>query len=83
MDEGVFVRSVMRSVARQRRLRGDTSRAPVILSLRENGRLWLSDPSTDVHIFLGAFGPDNSGAFAAMLNADTQVTSRDLSGDAS
>ncbi len=67
MDEGVFVRSVMRGVARQRRLRGIESRGPVRLAEYPDGRLWLTDPASEVEIFLGAFGPDQTAAWASLL----------------
>lgn len=83
IDEGVFVRSVMRGIARQRRLRGDTSQAPVQLSRQSDGELWLSDPVSGVQIYLGAFGPDNLAAFNALLDDRQQVSASIEAGDAS
>lgn len=73
IDEGVFVRSVMRGIARQRRLRGDLSQGPVRLSQHANGELWLSDPAHEIHIYLGAFGRDNHRAWTQLLGRDAQL----------
>jgi putative photosynthetic complex assembly protein len=71
MDEGVFVRSVMRAIARQRRMRSIESRTPVTLAQYPDGNIWLTDPASEVEIFLGAFGPDQHAAWAALLPDDT------------
>lgn len=73
IDEGVFVRSVMRGIARQRRLRGDHSQGPVHLSQHANGQLWLSDPAHEIHIYLGAFGRDNHRAWTELLPDQAQL----------
>lgn len=75
LDEGVFVRSVMRGVARQRRLRGYGPDAPVELSRHEDGQIWLLDPASGTQIYLGAFGPDNVGAFEEILEREAQTLS--------
>jgi putative photosynthetic complex assembly protein len=67
-NEGVFVRSVMRGVARQRRMRGLGQEEPVELSRLSDGQLWLVDQATGIDIYLGAFGPDNSRAFGELLD---------------
>ncbi|MCP2679504.1 photosynthetic complex assembly protein PuhC [Maricaulaceae bacterium NA33B04] len=82
MDEGVFVRSVMRGVARQRRLRGSESRDPVTLAEFPDGEMWLTDPTNEIEIFLGAFGPDNRDAFAALLYPQDQLAEAELAGGA-
>ncbi len=82
MDEGVFVRSVMRGVARQRRLRGSESRDPVTLAEFPDGEMWLTDPTNEIEIFLGAFGPDNRAAFAALLYPQNQLAEAALAGGA-
>ena len=69
-NEGVFVRSVMRGVARQRRMRGLGAEEPVELSRLSDGQLWLVDQATGIDIFLGAFGPDNSSAFGEILDLE-------------
>ncbi len=82
MDEGVFVRSVMRGVARQRRLRGIESRDPVRLAEYPDGEMWLTDPTNEIEIYLGAFGPDNRAAFAALLYPQDQLAEAELAGGA-
>lgn len=80
LDEGVFVRSVMRGVARQRRLHGYGQDAPVELSRHEDGQIWLLDPASGTQIYLGAFGPDNVGAFEEILEREAQTLSADSGG---
>lgn len=62
-NEGVFVRAIMRTVARQRRIRGLGRETPVRLSRFDGGHLWLIDPASGVQMYLNAFGPDNLAAF--------------------
>lgn len=82
MDEGVFVRSVMRGIARQRRL-GDLPRdVPVVLSELEGGELWLTDPTNGIEIYLGAFGPDNVAAFSELLEREEAIATIASLGDA-
>lgn len=83
LDEGVFVRSVMRGVARQRRLRGYGQDAPVELSRHEDGQIWLLDPASGTQIYLGAFGPDNVGAFEEILEREAQTLSAHSGGNQS
>lgn len=66
-NEGVFVRSVMRGMARQRRMRGLGQEEPVELSRLSDGQLWLVDLATGIDVYLGAFGPDNAAAFNEIL----------------
>ncbi len=73
MDEGAFVRSVMRGIARQRRLRGEGQGVPVVLSELADGELWLTDPTNGIEIYLGAFGPDNTSAFAELLEREEAI----------
>ncbi|XBQ16987.1 MAG: photosynthetic complex assembly protein PuhC [Oceanicaulis sp.] len=81
-NEGVFVRSVMRGVARQRRMRGYGPETPVRLSRHESGDVWLTDPASGVQIYLGAFGPDNVGLFEALLDRHAAVTTARTEGAA-
>lgn len=76
-DEGVFVRSVMRGVARQRRMRGEGAQTPVELSRLGDGQLWLIDPVSEMSVYLGAFGRDNHRAFAEILEREEAVGSAD------
>jgi putative photosynthetic complex assembly protein len=74
--EGVFVRSIMRTVARQRRIRGEEARTtPVTLTEHADGQLWLTDTLTGVQIYLNAFGPDNAADFAELLASGAPVLS--------
>ncbi len=63
-----FVRSVLRGLARERRLHG-VGRAPAFRLTRwADGRLSLDDPSTGRLVELGAFGPTNRAAFAQLMD---------------
>ncbi len=75
--EGVFVRGIMRTVARQRRIRGlgEGRDVPVELARMEDGQLWLTDPMSEVQFFLGAFGSDNVALFDEILAVEEQVLS--------
>lgn len=64
-----FVRGVMRMVARERRIQGSDRSHPVRLTLWDDGRLTLEDPTTAYQVALEAFGPTNAGAFARLLVA--------------
>lgn len=67
--EDGFVRGVLRGFARARRLHGAGTAPPMVLTRWADGRLTLSDPSTEHVVALEAFGPDNAGAFARLLPA--------------
>lgn len=71
LDEGpnAFLRGVMRSLVRQRRMEGVDAAPPFRLTRFADGRLWLEDPATQERIDLGAFGPDNIAVFASLLAA--------------
>ncbi len=64
---GGFIRGVLRGLTRERKLSGDTSRAPFLLRRWADGRLTLEDPQTGRVIDLGAFGVTNAGAFAKLM----------------
>ena len=64
---GGFIRGVLRGLTRERKLSGDTSRAPFLLRRWADGRLTLEDPQTERVIDLGAFGVTNAGAFAKLM----------------
>lgn len=68
-----FVRGVMRSVARERKRQSIGSDIPVRLTLWQDGRLSLEDPTTGYRTNLEAFGPTNVQAFARFLSV-AQVT---------
>lgn len=62
-----FIRGVLRGLARDRHMRGIGSEPPFGLTLWQDGSLSLTDRATRRTIELGAFGPDNRAAFAALL----------------
>jgi putative photosynthetic complex assembly protein len=68
--EGGFVRGVMRSFARERRLAGAGPETPVKLIRAENGRLWIVDEVTGRRVELDAFGPQNISAFSRYLASE-------------
>ena len=65
--EGSFVRGVIRSLVRQRQLRGAASQSAFTLSQFPDGRLILEDPVSQGRIELQAFGVTNAGVFRAFL----------------
>lgn len=67
--EGSFLRGVMRSLVRQRRMAGIEGARRFQLTRHGDGRLRISDPATGEAIDLGAFGPDNAAVFAQLLGA--------------
>jgi len=82
-NEGVFVRAIMRTVARQRRIRGLGRETPVQLSRFEGDQLWLIDPASGVQMYLNAFGPDNLAAFNEILERKEQSLRAEAEGGAS
>lgn len=62
-----FVLGVLRAMARERRGHQVEMTEPFELSLLEDGRLTLRDPTTGREIDVGAFGPTNAQAFANLL----------------
>jgi putative photosynthetic complex assembly protein len=68
-----FVRGVLRGLVRDRRAEDVGQIPPFRLTHWANGRLSLDDPSTGRHVDLEVFGPTNSGAFAAILEASVHA----------
>jgi putative photosynthetic complex assembly protein len=64
-----FLRGVLRGLARERRAHHVGATPPYRLSLHDDGRLIISDPSTGQRIDLASFGPDNAAVFARWLPA--------------
>jgi putative photosynthetic complex assembly protein len=62
-----FLRGVLRGLARDRRQHEIGAEPPYLLSLREDGRLLITDPTTGRRIDLASFGPDNAAVFARWL----------------
>ena len=67
--DGSFVRGVLRSMTRERRALEAGAEAPFLLARRSDGALTISDQATGRTIVLNAFGPDNAGVFARLLDA--------------
>ncbi len=68
-----FMRSVMRGLARERRMHGIGAEPPFVVARRADGRLSLEDSATGRRIELDAFGPTNAGAFARLLTLGSDV----------
>lgn len=62
-----FVRGVLRSLARDRKMRDLGDDIPFRLSRRSDGRLYLEDLATGTEIAVSAFGPGNATSFAQLL----------------
>lgn len=62
-----FIRGVLHSTERMRRVHGVDLAAPYRLSALSNGRLVLEDLGTGLQVDLEAFGQANAGAFAELL----------------
>ncbi len=62
-----FLRGILRGLARDRRQQGVGSTPPYLLSLRDDGRLLISDPQTGQRLDLASFGADNAAVFARWL----------------
>jgi putative photosynthetic complex assembly protein len=64
-----FVRGVLRGMFRERKLEALGHDAVFTLARQADHRLTLEDHQTHRRIELDSFGPDNSAAFAALLDA--------------
>jgi putative photosynthetic complex assembly protein len=62
-----FLRGVLRGLARERRQHGVGADQPYLLSLRDDGRLLITDPATGQRIDLASFGRDNAAVFLRWL----------------
>ena len=65
--EGSFLRGVLRSLVRERRVRDLDPGGAFSLALLDNGSLVISDPDTGYWMALEAFGLDNRKLFADIL----------------
>jgi hypothetical protein len=65
--EAGFVRGILRTVARERRIRGLGKEDPVNLMAFNDGRLVLLDPLTNTQIELESFGSQNVESFKVFL----------------
>lgn len=64
-----FLRGVLRGLAQERMRRDEGDATPFELTRWSDGRLSLTDPVTDRHVYLEAFGPSNVAPFAALLDS--------------
>ena len=67
VGQGGFVRSTVRSLVHQRRIRGIGAEAPFELVEWDNGNLTLRDATTGSNLELDYFGKANRKIFADML----------------
>lgn len=65
-----FVRSMLRGMARERRMNGIGSEPPFTLTLTKGGRLILQDRTIGRFVNLGAFGHTNLEAFAQLMKPE-------------
>ncbi len=63
-----LVRNALRSLERERKIRGLSTDLPYQLVTWDTGQLTLSDLGTDRHIPLDSFGPTHVGALADLLS---------------
>ncbi len=66
--EAGFVRGILRTIARERRIRGIGKDAPMRLISYADGRLILQDTATNTKIELESFGSTNVQSFRVFLN---------------
>jgi putative photosynthetic complex assembly protein len=70
-ETGGFVRGVLRSLVRRRMQLGLGREAGGFdLNRLSDGQITLSDPATGEIVDLGAFGPTNQAAFAAIMSPE-------------
>lgn len=79
--EASFLRGILRSLVRERRVRDIDSAGVFQLALLENGSLVISDPATSYWMALEAFGTDNRRVFAELLQRATTLEMVALRGD--
>ncbi len=75
LDPGTngFIRGVMRSLVRSRRLDRVQDDPPFRLTLWADNRLTIGDPATGESIELTGFGRDNRAAFARLLATNSTL----------
>ena len=69
-----FIRGVMRSLVRARRLDRVESDPPFRLTLWSDSRLTIADPATGQSVDVTGFGRDNRAAFAHLLATNATLT---------
>ena len=73
--QGAFVRTIFRSLVRDRRVQGVSAEPVFILYTLEAGDIIVEDPSTNSRIQLKAFGEPNAKHFRQMLDAAINLSS--------
>lgn len=66
-NSGGFVRGSLRALTRKRRLANIGPEIPFVLTRYEDGRLVLSDPTTDATVSISSFGPTQIATFDTLL----------------
>ena len=73
--QGAFVRTIFRSLVRDRRVQGISAEPVFILYTLGAGDIIVEDPSTNSRIQLKAFGEPNARHFRQMLHSATNLSS--------
>jgi putative photosynthetic complex assembly protein len=68
-----FIRGIMRSMARERRIHGIGSVPPFRLTSWADGELSLVDMATGRSLELNSYGPTNRASFAALLTPESDT----------
>jgi putative photosynthetic complex assembly protein len=71
---GTFIRGIMRSMFRIRKLESLPHESPFRLAREQDGRLTITDPLTARRVDLEAFGSDNAPTFAILLKSQPSRT---------
>ena len=73
--QGAFVRTIFRSLVRDRRVQGVSAEPIFILYTLADGDITVEDPSTNSRIQLEAFGEPNAEHFRHMLDSAINLSS--------
>ena len=73
--QGAFVRTIFRSLVRDRRVQGVSAEPVFVLYTLDTGDIIVEDPSTNSRIQLKAFGEPNAQHFRQMLDAAINLSS--------
>ena len=73
--QGAFVRTIFRSLVRDRRVQGISAAPVFILYTLSAGNIIVEDPSTNSRIQLKAFGEPNAQHFRQMLDSAINLSS--------
>ena len=73
--QGAFVRTIFRSLVRDRRVQGVSAEPVFVLYTLDTGDIIVEDPSTNSRIQLKAFGEPNAQHFWQMLDSAISLSS--------